>query len=77
MGKDSRNWLFYILSAIAVVWFLIWSIAGFADANGWVMVADNSNNGRGAATFFSVITSILMTAISVLAAINAVLFWKR
>jgi hypothetical protein len=66
-----------VISAFAIVWFFIWSIANFADANGWVMVAQNANAGRGAATFFSIVTSVLMLIISILAAINLVLFCKR
>jgi hypothetical protein len=77
MKKDSKTWIFYIFSLLVVVWFFIWSIADFADANGWVMVSNNANNGRGAATFFAVVTSIMMLGISILGGINAVLFWRR
>lgn len=69
--------MFYVLSLIAAVWFFIWSIADFADANGWVMVSNHSANGRGAATFFAVITSLLMLGISILTVINLVMFYKR
>ena len=55
----------------------IWSIADFADANGWVMVQKHSDSGRGGATFFAVITSILMLGISILTVINLVMFYKR
>lgn len=69
--------MFYVLSLIAAVWFFIWSIADFADANGWVMVSKHSAEGRGGATFFAVITSILMLGISILTVINLILFYKR
>jgi hypothetical protein len=38
MQKEGKLWVFYLLSLITIVWFFIWSIADFADANGWVMV---------------------------------------
>lgn len=77
MNREAKLWVFYLLSLITVVWFFIWSIADFADANGWVMVSQNANNDRGAAAFFAVITSIMMLGISILGAVNVVMFWKR
>lgn len=68
---------FYILSAIVTLWFAIWSIADFADANGFVMVGKNFNQGRGAAGFFGVITAIFMLVIAILTPINVVLFCRR
>ena len=68
---------FYILSAIVTLWFAIWSIADFADANGFVMVGKNFNSGRGAAGFFGIITAIFMLAIAILTPINVVLFCRR
>jgi len=41
------------------------------------MVAQNASAGRGAATFFSIVTSVVMLIISLLALVNMVLFWKR
>jgi len=62
---------------LTIIWFFIWSIADFADANGWVMVGNNARNDRGGAAFFAVITSIVMMAIYILAIVNLVLFCKR
>jgi hypothetical protein len=41
------------------------------------MVAQNASAGRGAATFFSIVTSVLMLIISLLALGNLIAFWKR
>ncbi len=68
---------FYILSAIVTLWFAIWSIADFADANGFVMVKKNFEVGRGAAGFFGIITAIMMLAIAILTPINVLLFCRR
>jgi len=65
------------LSIVAFVWFFIWSIADFADANGFVMVGKHFSEDRGAAGVFGIITAIMMMLISFLAAINAVFFYKR
>jgi hypothetical protein len=62
---------------IAIVWFFIWSIADFADANGFVMVGKHFKLYRGAAGVFAVVTSIMMMLISLIAVLNAVLFYKR
>ena len=66
-----------MLSIVAFVWFFIWSIADFADANGFVMVGKHFSEDRGAAGVFGIITAIMMMLISFLAAINAVFFYKR
>lgn len=66
-----------MISAVSILWFFIWSIADFADANGWVMVANSSKEGKGGVTFFAVITSILMLGISLLSIVNLVFFYKR
>lgn len=65
------------MSIVAFVWFFIWSIADFADANGFVMVGKHFSEDRGAAGVFGIITAIMMMLISFLAAINAVFFYKR
>lgn len=77
LGGDGSALIFYIFDFIAFVWFFIWSIADFADANGFVMVGKNFNNDRGAAGFFGILTAILMMMISILALANGVLFYRR
>jgi hypothetical protein len=77
MKEEAKVCVFYTLSFISILWFLIWSIADFADANGWVMVGKNAAAGRGAAAFFGVVTSIFMMAISILSAVNLYLFCRR
>ena len=41
LGGEGSALLFYIFDFVAFVWFFIWSIADFADANGFVMVGKN------------------------------------
>lgn len=68
---------FYILSAIVTLWFAIWSIADFADANGFVMVKKNFDASRGASGFFGILTAIMMLGIAILTPINVILFCRR
>jgi amino acid transporter len=77
LGGDGSVLIFYILSAVTFVYFFIWSIADFADANGFVQVGKNFNSGKGAAGFFGLVTAIMMIAISFLAIINGILFYRR
>lgn len=63
--------------AVVTIWFFIWSIADFADANGFVMVGKHFSNSRGAAGFFGLVTSILMLAISILSVVATFLFYRR
>ena len=62
---------------LAFVWFFIWSIADFADANGFVMVSANFKAGRGGAGFFGLITALTMLLISGLTPVNVVMFYRR
>jgi hypothetical protein len=77
MKEKSKAFIFYILVFAQALFFLIWSIADFADANGWAMVRKYSDLNMGGATFFAVIGSILMLGISVLAVVNVVYFCRR
>jgi len=77
MKEKSKAFIFYILAFSQALFFLIWSIADFADANGWAMVRKYSDQNMGGAVFFSVICSILMLGIAVLAVVNMVYFCRR
>ncbi len=77
MGGEGSPIIFYVLSIVAFAWFFIWSIADFADANGFVMVGKHFNQDRAAAGVFGIVTAIMMMLISFLAVINALLFYKR
>lgn len=77
MGGDGSPLIFYILSIIAFAWFFIWSIADFADANGFVMVGKHFSEDRAAAGVVGVINAIIMMLISFLALINAIFFYRR
>lgn len=75
--EEARPCVFYILSILTICWFFIWSIADFADANGFIMVYWNSNSGRAAASLFGAITAIMMLLIAVLGVVNLGYFCKR
>lgn len=75
-NEGNKTW-FYGLSAITAIWFLIWSIANFADANGFVKVGDYFRSGYKAAGGFAVIESILCLAVTLLAVLNAILFSRK
>ncbi len=68
---------FYVLSFVVMVWFGVWCVADFADANGFVMVGKNFAASRGAAGVIGLITAILMLITAILAPLNAVLFYRR
>ena len=77
MKEKSKAIVFYVLAFSQALFFLIWSIADFADANGWAQVRVYSERSMGGATFFAVIGSIFMLGISVLAVVNIVYFYRR
>jgi hypothetical protein len=77
MKQDDRACVFYVLTAIVAPFFLIWSIADFADANGWIMLASNASAGRGAAAFFSFFSAFFSTIIFLLALYNGFRFCTR
>lgn len=77
MKDDGKPLFFYLLSFLISLWFAIWCIADFADANGFVMVGRHFVTGRGAAGVFALITSLLMLLIAILGPVNAVLFSRR
>ena len=77
MKGDGRPLVFYVLAGLAFLWFGIWSIADFADANGFIMVKNNFDADRGAAGVFGIITAILMLLISIGSAVNIAMFYKR
>lgn len=77
MKDEGKPIFFYVLSLVVTIWFGIWSIADFADANGFVMVQKNFQAGRGAAGFFGIVTALLMLAIAILTIINTFLFSRR
>lgn len=53
-NEGSRMW-FYIISGITFVWFFIWSIANFADANGFVKIGDYFHDGYKTAGGFAIV----------------------
>lgn len=77
LKEDDNNCLFYVLSVLAAVFFFIWSIADFADANGWVMLGKSAVNGKKASAFFSFFSALFSTIIAILSTINMFLFCKR
>jgi hypothetical protein len=43
MKGEGKKSVFFIISCVTFIWFLIWSIANFADANGFIKVSDYFN----------------------------------
>ena len=77
LKEEDSAILFYVLSALALVFFVIWSIADFADANGWIMLASAATQSKGGVAFFSFFTAFFSTIIYLLTAINLYLFCRR
>jgi len=65
------------MSLFVGVWYIVWSIADFADCNGFVMVSNNFGAGRGAAGGIGIVVALGSLAISILAIANAIFFYKR
>jgi hypothetical protein len=66
-----------VLSFVVMVWFGVWCIADFADANGFVMVGKNFAANRGAAGVFGLFTAIIMLVTAILAPVNMLMFYRR
>lgn len=66
-----------MLSFVVMVWFGVWCIADFADANGFVMVGKNFTANRGAAGVFGLFTAIIMLVTAILAPVNMLMFYRR
>jgi hypothetical protein len=77
MKNKGKPIYFYLLSLLAFVFFFIWSIADFADANGFVMAASNIKAQRLAAGAFGFIISVMMLAVALLTFWNAIVFFQR
>lgn len=77
MKDEGKVILFYVMSIFAMVWFLIWSIADFADCNGFVEVNENFQKNREAAGGIGLIAAIGSLIIGILACVNAIYFYRR
>ena len=77
MKDEGSVLLFYVMSIVTMVWFLIWSIADFADCNGFVEVNDNFQSNRGAAGGIGLIAALGSLIIGLLACVNAIYFYRR
>jgi len=77
MKEEDKTCLFYILSGLVIFFFFIWSIADFADANGWVRLSKDVSSSMGASAFFSFFSALLSLIVSVLATLNMIYFCRR
>ena len=75
-NEGSRIW-FYVLSAVMIIWFFIWGIANFADANGFVKIGDYFNSGYKVAGGFAIVESILCVVVALLGGLNVFLFSRK
>ena len=77
MKEDENPCLVYVLSLVTIVFFGIWSIASFADANGWAQFAYYAKEKHKAAAFFAFFSSLFCTLIVLLTCLNMYKLWKR
>jgi uncharacterized membrane protein len=77
MKEEDKTCLFYLLSGMVIIFFFIWSIGDFADANGWVRMSKDVSSGMGASAFFSFFTALFSLIISILGVVNVYFFCKR
>lgn len=76
MKNEGSRFIFYLLSFITFVFFGIWSIADFADANGFVRMGNLFKADKGGAGVLALINSIVSLAISGLAVVNAIIVFR-
>ena len=69
--------LFYLLSGGVFIFYVIWGIADFADANGVIRVVYNFENGMVTSGVFAVVVTVFSFAVVVLTGINVVTFYNR
>lgn len=77
LKNDGRPWVFYLMAGLAFIFFAIWSIADFADANGFVKVDAYFKASKGASGAFGLFSSLLCLTISALIFVNILKFCKR
>jgi hypothetical protein len=77
MKEEDKICLFYILSGMVIIFFFIWSIGDFADANGWVRMSKFIQASMGASAFFSFFSALTSLIISVLGVVNVYFFCRR
>lgn len=62
---------------MVILFFFIWSIADFADANGWVQLSKDVSSSKGGSAFFCFFSALFSLVVSVLAALNIIYFCRR
>lgn len=77
MKDEGKPIIFYAMSIFAGIWFFIWSIANFADCNGFVMVSDNFAADRGAAGGIGIVVALGSLLVCILAFANGLFFYRR
>jgi hypothetical protein len=77
MNYEGKKWIPYALFTLAFVFYAIWCIADFADANGFVMCGRFFAAGLGAAGFFSLVSAITSFIIAFLSIIFIVVYVRR
>jgi hypothetical protein len=77
LKHEGRNWLYYLLATSTFIFFAIWSIADFADANGFVMVDRYFKESNAASGVFGLFTSLMSMTIAFFTVVNIYLFWKN
>lgn len=77
LRNEGRPWVFYLMAFSALLFFAIWSIAGFADANGFARVDLYFKAGHGASGAFALFSSLLSLIITALIVVDIFKFCRR
>ena len=76
MKNEGSRFVFYLLSFITFVCFSIWSIADFADANGFVRMSNLFKADKGFAGVLALLNSIISLGVAGLALVNAIIVFR-
>lgn len=76
MKNEGSKFVFYLLSLVTFIFFGIWSIADFADANGFVRMSQLFNAGKGFAGVLALFNSIISLVITGLALVTAIIVFR-
>jgi hypothetical protein len=76
MKNEGSRFVFYLLSFITFVFFSIWSIADFADANGFVRMSNLFKADKGFAGVLALLNSIISLGVAGLALVNAIIVFR-
>jgi uncharacterized membrane protein len=77
LKHEGKPWVFYLMAGLALVFFAIWTVADFADANGFVRVDTYFKGGWGASGAFGLLASVMSLVVTALLVVNIFKFCGR